>query len=66
MFIRQTGPTIVTCETTNKLMPDYQKNATYLCLITVYQKTVLVFMLDIIHEITVQVRYLTVLENAHI
>jgi len=47
-------------------MPDYQENATYLFLITVYQKTVLVFMLDIIHEITVQVRYLTVLENAHI
>ena len=43
MFIRQTGPYFVTCETTITLTHNYQKNATYLCIITVNQEMVLQF-----------------------
>ena len=42
-------------------MPAYQDNVHK----TVYQKTVLrVFMIDMLHETTIQARYLTALENA--
>ena len=41
MFIRQTDTTFVTSEITIMPMPAYQNNATYLCINTVFQKTVL-------------------------
>jgi hypothetical protein len=41
MFVRKTGPSFATCEIIIRLMPDYQDDVTYLCIITVHPKEVL-------------------------